>query len=140
MYFTAKYTSPQRRPVVLGNFMGKTSVITTGRRCVRFLSVQQYMNPASELQLRVPVVNRGRRREASPLGRRVRRPRGHFSVGKSHFPEEKCRPCRFCGRIIEDNHTNLNLNICKHASGFFVIPRRRPAGLLAASQGTSTPV
>ena len=37
-------------------------------------------------------------------------------------------------------NTNLNLNICKHASGFFVIPRRRPAGLLAASQGTSTPV
>ena len=28
--------------------MGKTSVITTGRRCARFLSVQQYMNPASE--------------------------------------------------------------------------------------------
>ena len=28
--------------------MGKTSVITTGRRCVRFLSVQQYINPASE--------------------------------------------------------------------------------------------
>ena len=27
--------------------------------------------------------------------------------------------------------TNLNLNVCKHASGFFVIPRRRPAGLLA---------
>jgi hypothetical protein len=34
--------------VVLGDFMGKNSVITTGRRCVRFLSVQQYMNPASE--------------------------------------------------------------------------------------------
>ena len=28
--------------------MGKTSVITTDRRCARFLSVQQYMNPASE--------------------------------------------------------------------------------------------
>ena len=28
--------------------MDKTSVITTGRRCARFLSVQQYMNPASE--------------------------------------------------------------------------------------------
>jgi len=28
--------------------MGKTSVITTGSRCARFLSVQQYINPASE--------------------------------------------------------------------------------------------
>ena len=28
--------------------MGKTSVITTGRRCARFLYVQQYINPASE--------------------------------------------------------------------------------------------
>ena len=48
MYFTAIHTSLQRRPVVLANFMGKTSVITTGRRCARFLSVQQYMNPTSE--------------------------------------------------------------------------------------------
>ena len=42
--------------------------------------------------------------------------------------------------LVISAHTNLNLNICKHASGFFVIPRRRPAGLLPASQGTSTPV
>ena len=39
--------------------------------------------------------------------------------------------------VIADNrflalpyYTNLNLNVCKHASRFFVIPRRRPAGLL----------
>ena len=35
-------------------------------------------------------------------------------------------------------HTNLNLNICQIASGFFVMARRRFAGLLAASQGPTT--
>ena len=34
-----------------------------------------------------------------------------------------------------DIYTNLNLNICQIASGFFVMARRRFAGLLAASQG-----
>ena len=48
MYFTAIHTFLQRRLVVLRNFMGKTSVITTSRRCVKFLYVQQYINPASE--------------------------------------------------------------------------------------------
>ena len=36
------------------------------------------------------------------------------------------------------NHTILLLKVDKPASGFFVMTRRRPAGLLAASQGTST--
>ena len=35
-------------------------------------------------------------------------------------------------------YTNLNLNICQIASGFFVMARRRFAGLLAASQGPTT--
>ena len=35
-------------------------------------------------------------------------------------------------------YTKFLLNMDKHASGFFVLARRRPAGLLAASQGAST--
>ena len=35
-------------------------------------------------------------------------------------------------------YTILNSDVDKHASGFFVVPRRNPAGLLAASQGDST--
>ena len=40
--------------------------------------------------------------------------------------------------IVDEYNTKLLLNVDKHASGFFVMARRRPAGLLAASQGTST--
>ena len=37
-----------------------------------------------------------------------------------------------------DPYTILNPNVDKYARGFFVVPRRSPAGLLAASQGDST--
>ena len=35
-------------------------------------------------------------------------------------------------------YTILNPNVDKYARGFFVVPRRSPAGLLVASQGDST--
>ena len=47
-YFTAAYTPPQRHPVVLDNFMGKTSVITTGRRCARFFLCHNRKNAVAE--------------------------------------------------------------------------------------------
>ena len=36
------------------------------------------------------------------------------------------------------SNTILNPNVDKYARGFFVVPRRSPAGLLVASQGDST--
>ena len=39
--------------------------------------------------------------------RRVRRVRGDFIAGKSHFPERKFLPCRFCARGFRRNPSKI---------------------------------
>ena len=55
--------------------------------------------------------------------RRVRRVRGDFCGGKSHFPEQKSFPCRFCARGFRRNPSK----ICKaeNPKGFQVSPKAK---------------
>ena len=46
--------------------------------------------------------------------RRVRRVRGDFCGGKSHFPEQKSLPCSFCARKSERFQQKL-VGVCLHS-------------------------
>ena len=46
--------------------------------------------------------------------RRVRRVRGGFCGGKSHFPEQKSLPCSFCARKSERFQQKL-VGVCLHS-------------------------
>ena len=52
------------------------------------------------------IINRARRR--------VRRVRGGFCGGKSHFPEQKSLPCSFCARKSERFQQKL-VGVCLHS-------------------------